>query len=51
MQATKRARGFKRKCPSDFTYEVDKDFSDMYDDDDEEEIGFHSDQSQDWETG
>nr|CAG4646542.1 EOG090X0CO7 [Macrothrix elegans] len=46
MQMTKRARGFKRKCPSDYTYEADEECFVEYECD-EEEQDFDSDQSQD----
>lgn len=46
MQATKRSRGFKRKCPSDFDFDADDECISLNFDDDEEE-DFDSDQSHD----
>jgi hypothetical protein len=45
MQATKRSRGFKRKCSSDFGFEADEECIAI--DDEEEAEDFDSDQSHD----
>jgi transcription initiation factor TFIID TATA-box-binding protein len=45
MQATKRSRGFKRKCSSDFGFEADEECIAI--DDEEEAEDFESDESHD----
>lgn len=48
MQATKRSRGFKRKCSSDFGFAADEEcFTVDVDNEEEEEEAFDSDQSHD----
>ncbi|KZS00695.1 putative TATA box binding protein-related factor, partial [Daphnia magna] len=48
MQATKRSRGFKRKCSSDFGFGADEEcFTVDVDNEEEEEEAFDSDQSHD----
>ena len=47
MQATKRSRGFKRKCSSDFGFEADEECITIDDDEEEEAEDFDSDQSHD----
>ena len=50
MQATKRSRGFKRKCSSDFGFEADEECITIDDDEEEEAEDFDSDQSHDWNS-